>query len=172
MFGRFRSSGNQTRYNRKNQEIDLEYLSGDEIDRSIIRDRSICMKSTFADQVKWTRSIGICSAFFLFCIMIWIDRSVRPSNFGLIDPAWSNTLFIIFKNYKDIITILKIISLIGHKIYEISINGHSYNFFAPKNNFPKFLLLLQQNLFYYLMIKFDFSFIDYIFELWIFLFDY
>ena len=100
------------------------------IDRSIIRDRSICMKSTFADRVKWTRSISICFEFYLFCIMIRIDRSVRPCNFGSIDPAWSNPLFIIFKNYnfKGIIAIWKIINLMKHKIYEISLNGHSYQF--------------------------------------------
>ena len=48
----------------ENQEINLEDIPGHEIDRSIIRDRSICMKLTFADRVKWTRSISICSAFF------------------------------------------------------------------------------------------------------------
>ena len=93
----------------ENQKIDLEYLHGHGTDRSIIRDRSICMKSTFVDRVKWTRSISICSSFFLFCIIIRIDRSVRPYNFGSIDPALSNPLFIIFKNYnfKGIIVILK-----------------------------------------------------------------
>ena len=56
--------GNKPDITEENQKIDLEYLRGHEIDRSIIRDRSICMKSTFADRVKWTRSISICSAFF------------------------------------------------------------------------------------------------------------
>ena len=58
-----------------------------------------------------------------------------------------NSVFIIFKNYnfKDIITILKIISLIGHKVYEISLKGHSYHFFAlKKNNFPIFFFLLDK----------------------------
>ena len=105
--------------------------------RSIIRDRSIFMKSTFADRMKWTRSISICSKFFFFCIMIKIDRSVRPCNFGSIDPARSNPLFIIFKNYnfKRIMAFLKIISLMRHKIYKISLNGHSYHFFALKKQF-------------------------------------
>ena len=42
----------------------------------------------------------------------------------------TNSLFIIFKNYnfKDIIAILKIISLIGHKVYEISLKVHNYHF--------------------------------------------
>ena len=42
------------------------------------------------------------------------------------------------KNYKfkGIITILKIVSLMGHKVYEISLMEHSYHFFALKNNFP------------------------------------
>ena len=73
----------------------------------------------------------------LFCIMIRIDWSVRPCNFGSIDPAWSNTLFIIFKNYnfKGIIVILKINSLMWHKVYEISLQGHSYHCLLYKNNF-------------------------------------
>ena len=72
-----------------------------------------------------------------FCIMIRIDRSVRPCNFGSIDPAWSKPLFIIFKNYNfmDIIVILKIINLMRHKVYEISLKGHSYHFFALKKQF-------------------------------------
>ena len=78
----------------------------------------------------------------LFCIMIRIDWSVRPCNFGSIDPAWSNTLFIIFKNYnfKGIIVILKIISLMEHKVYEISLKGHSYHFFALKKQFSQLSL--------------------------------
>ena len=109
-----------------------------QIDRSIIRDRSICMKSTFADRVKWTRSISICSAVF-FVLHNDQDRSVRPCNFGSIDPAWSNSLFIIFKNYnlKDIIVILKIISLMRHKVYGISLKGHSYYFCVLKIQFSQ-----------------------------------
>ena len=35
----------------------------------------------------------------------------------------------------DIIVILKIINLMRHKVYEISLKGHSYHFFALKKQF-------------------------------------
>ena len=36
---------------------------------------------------------------------------------------------------KSIIAILKIISLMGHKVYEISLMRHSYHFFGIKKKF-------------------------------------
>ena len=101
------------------------------IDRSVYNSRSVDLyeidlcRSSEIDQID-----QYILRVFLFCIMIRIDRSVRPCNFGSIDPAWSNPLFIIFKNYnfKGIIVILKIISLMGHKVYKISLKGHSYHF--------------------------------------------
>ena len=118
---------------KENQEIDLEYLPGHGIDRSIIRDRSICMKRSLPIECNGPGR-SVYAPHFLFCIMTRIDRFVRPCNFGLIDSAWSNSLFIILKfyNFKGIITILEIISLMRHKVYEISLKGYSYYFFAQK----------------------------------------
>ena len=109
-------------------------------DRSVYNSRSVNLyeidlcRSSEMDQVDQYMLL-----IFLFCIMIRIDRSVRPCNFGSIDPAWSNPLFIIFKNYnfKGIITIFKIISLMRHKVYEISLKGRSYHFFALKKQFSQ-----------------------------------
>ncbi|WZZ57440.1 hypothetical protein YC2023_057547 [Brassica napus] len=56
----------------ENQEIDLEYLPGHMIDRSIIRDRSICMKSSFADRVKWTMLIR--------CFTSPVDGPLSPNS--------------------------------------------------------------------------------------------
>ena len=113
-------------------------------DRSVYNSRSVDLyeidlcRSSEMDQVD---QCMLCV--FLFCIMIRIDRSVRLCNFGSIDPAWSNSLFIIFKiyNFKGIITILKIISLMGHKAYKISLNGHSYRFFALKKQFSLHIII-------------------------------
>ena len=137
MFGRFKSSGNQTGYNRRKPGNRFGILTWAR-DRSVYNSRSVDLyeidlcRSSEMDQVD-----QYMLRVFLFCIMIKIDRSVRPCNFGSIDPARSNPLFIIFKNYdfKGIMVFLKIISLMRHKIYKISLNGHSYHFFALKKQF-------------------------------------
>ena len=143
MFARFKSSGNQTWYNRRKPGNRFGILTWAQ-DRSVYNSRSVvlydidlCRSSEMYQVDQYMLRV------FLFCIMIRIDRSVRPCNFGSIDPAWSNPLLIIFKNYnfKGIIVILKIISLMERKVYEISLKGHSYHFFALKNQFsPKIIL--------------------------------
>ena len=40
-------------------------------------------------------------------------------------------------NFKGIIAILKIINLMKHKVYEISLNEYSYHFFALKKQFSQ-----------------------------------
>ena len=75
MFDRFKSTGNQSRYNRRKPRNWFGRLTWAR-DRSSISDRSIPMRSGFADRVNWTSSISICYAF--LCVLhIDQDRLVR-----------------------------------------------------------------------------------------------
>ena len=136
MFGRFKRIGNQIGYHRRKPENRFWILTWAQY-RSVYNSRSVDL---YEIHLCWSSEIDQVDQYmlrvFLFCIMIMNDRSVRPCNFGSINPAWLNPLFIIFKNYnfKGIIVVLKIISLMWHKVYEISLKWHSYYFFAKKKN--------------------------------------
>ena len=96
MFVRFKSSGNQTGFNRQTPGNRFGRLTWAR-DRSSISDRSIPMRSCFADWVNWTSSISICYAFLcVFCILIRINwfgstGSDRLGANGSISPTGLST---------------------------------------------------------------------------------
>ena len=79
--------------------------------------------------------------------MIGIDRSTVTCKAGSIDPACRTHYLSFSKNYnfKGITAIFEKISLIGHKVVQISLKGHSYLFFALKKQISQNIITVDRD---------------------------
>ena len=89
MVVRFKSSENQTGFDRRKPENRFGKLIWHMIDRSRWRNRSIEVGSSFCDRLTWAWSISICSVYFCCSGYIYQDRPVQIERLlmGSNDPS-------------------------------------------------------------------------------------